>query len=333
MQATLYKYVWQFEKLKVDKNRLKGHAPHKPILLLCVLEMIGDGMIKGNRIYITPQLVARFKDYWNSFVATDHTPTFALPFFHLWNPNGTKGKESFWHLKTRLPLQNAVTSSGSIKSFKVLKEFTEYAYLDQELFELLKNRENREILKAALRDKYFPNADLGKAAEPGTNYFLQIEHEMLAENPAYYRKKLEELKASLPPQEYEEERFIRSGAFREEVIKNYWFSCSVSGYRIDTTENASLIDACHIKPFSVSNDDHITNGIALCPNLHRAFDRGLISIDDNYRLLVSKHFEEHSKNPFSIKQFERKEILLPTNQKYYPLQENLSYHRNEVFCG
>ncbi|MFC4198185.1 HNH endonuclease [Pedobacter jamesrossensis] len=31
-------------------------------------------------------------------------------------------------------------------------------------------------------------------------------------------------------------------------------------------------------PFNVSHNDKVTNGIALCPNLHRAFDRGLVSI-------------------------------------------------------
>lgn len=33
-------------------------------------------------------------------------------------------------------------------------------------------------------------------------------------------------------------------------------------------------------------DDTIGNGLSLCPNLHHAFDRGLIAIDDEYRVLV-----------------------------------------------
>lgn len=43
-------------------------------------------------------------------------------------------------------------------------------------------------------------------------------------------------------------------------------------------------------------NDTITNGIALCPNLHRAFDRGLIAIDDNFKVLVSQSFREDETN-------------------------------------
>lgn len=88
-----------------------------------------------------------------------------------------------------------------------------------------------------------------------------------------------------------------------------------------------MIDACHIIPFSESYDDTIKNGIALCPNLHRAFDRGLISIDDNYKVIVSKKFIE-SKSSYLLRQFEGKMILLPTEKKFHPSIENLSQHRN-----
>ncbi|WP_379661331.1 HNH endonuclease [Pseudopedobacter beijingensis] len=44
--------------------------------------------------------------------------------------------------------------------------------------------------------------------------------------------------------------------------------------RLSSTYGHHFIDACHIIPFSLTHDDRITNGIALCPNMHRAFDRG-----------------------------------------------------------
>jgi putative restriction endonuclease len=100
--------------------------------------------------------------------------------------------------------------------------------------------------------------------------------------------------------------------------------------RIDTTINASLIDACHIVPFSVSYDDTVTNGIALCPNLHRAFDRGLIAIDDDYSVMVSTSFREEETR-YSIKTFESKTIKLPSVKNYYPLIENFVWHRKNVF--
>ena len=88
-----------------------------------------------------------------------------------------------------------------------------------------------------------------------------------------------------------------------------------------------MIDACHIVPFAKSHDDTISNGLALCPTLHRAFDRHLIGIDDDYRVVISKSFIERCDSTYSIQQFEDKHILLPSNRKYYPSQENLQKHR------
>lgn len=53
-----------------------------------------------------------------------------------------------------------------------------------------------------------------------------------------------------------------------------------------------MIDACHIVPFSQPYDDTIGNGLALCSDLQRAFDRGLIVIDENYKIIVSGIFKE-----------------------------------------
>ena len=89
-----------------------------------------------------------------------------------------------------------------------------------------------------------------------------------------------------------------------------------------------MVDACHIVPFRESHDDTITNGIALCPNLHRAFDRGLIGIDNDYRVIVSNVFREEESN-YSIKTFEHRQIILPKDKLYYPLVNNLKRHREK----
>lgn len=91
-----------------------------------------------------------------------------------------------------------------------------------------------------------------------------------------------------------------------------------------------MIDACHIVPFGVSYDDTVNNGIALCPNLHRAFDRGLIAIDENYRVIVSTSFREDESN-YSISTYEGKQIKLPKQLNYRPGEENLGWHRKEIF--
>ena len=82
---TINKYIHKFSTLRVD--RTKGAvAPHKPILLLAIISEIEKGNITGNKIYITPELVAQFKDYWLQLIHTSQfTPNFSLPFYHLKN--------------------------------------------------------------------------------------------------------------------------------------------------------------------------------------------------------------------------------------------------------
>lgn len=78
-------------------------------------------------------------------------------------------------------------------------------------------------------------------------------------------------------------------------------------------------------------NDTVGNGLALSPTLHRAFDRGLIAIDQNYRIQVKKDLSEPFDSAYSIRQFDGKQILLPDNPRYYPHPDNLRWHRVNVF--
>ena len=98
----------------------------------------------------------------------------------------------------------------------------------------------------------------------------------------------------------------------------------ISGYDIQ------MVDACHIVPFAVSHNDTISNGISLSPNLHRAFDRGLVSVNSDYKVMVSNSFTEHSTDG-SIKPYAGKLIVLPVQNTYYPSLENLQWHRENIF--
>ncbi|KAA6333006.1 hypothetical protein EZS27_018541 [termite gut metagenome] len=71
------------------------------------------------------------------------------------------------------------------------------------------------------------------------------------------------------------------------------------------------------------------NRIALCPNLHRAFDRSLISISDDYTVVVNMNFVEKGKSIFNISQFDGHKIILQYSEKLYPDLDNISKHRRE----
>ena len=88
-----------------------------------------------------------------------------------------------------------------------------------------------------------------------------------------------------------------------------------------------LFDTVHVEQFAKTFNNHPTNGIALCPNLHRAFDRGAISIDDNYEIILSKSIKENMESEYSFHKLEGKKILLPQSPQFYPSLESLAGHR------
>lgn len=76
-------------------------------------------------------------------------------------------------------------------------------------------------------------------------------------------------------------RLTRLASFRQQVLFAYGNRCAVTRVQL------RLVDAAHILPVGATGSaDHVRNGIALSPTYHRAFDAGLIFLDedDNMRL-------------------------------------------------
>lgn len=316
---TLAKYLHAFKTLRID--RAHGIAPHKPVLLLSVLQAFQNNLITNNRIYITPELVALFKANWSLLVTSNHDCRFALPFYHLTS-------DGFWKLIPKAGFENVLQLNSSMRSFANLNAAVDCAVIQDDLLLLMKDKKSNGILQQFLLDEYFPDTKNNFSNSPGgqQKLFDDIEGKILREDAAEYRKEIKKLMQ----QQNEEEIFLRGSLFKREIPKIYNNTCCISGMKIDATISVSMVDACHIIPFSESYDDTITNGIALCPNLHRAFDRGLIAIDNDYKVVFSKTFKEDETN-YSIKVFEKQQIILPKQNAYCPLKENFEWHKEKIF--
>lgn len=319
MQETLQKYLRAFERLRID--RAHGVAPHKPILLLSVLQTFQNELNNTQRIYITPELVALFKSNWSLLVTTKHDCRFALPFYHLTS-------DKFWKLIPKSGFENILQLSASMRSFANLNAAVDCAFVENDLLQLLNDNKNNGILQQFLLDEYFPETKNNFSNTSGgqQRLFDDIENKILNEPSEEYREEIKKLMQ----QQNEEEIFLRGSLFKREIPKIYNNTCCISGMRIDATISVSMIDACHVVPFSVSYDDTVANGIALCPNLHRAFDSGLIAIDENYKVIVSTVFKE-DETTYSIRAFIRKGIQLPVQKQHFPLKKNFEWHRIKVF--
>ena len=70
--------------------------------------------------------------------------------------------------------------------------------------------------------------------------------------------------------------------------------------------------------------------MALCKTHHWLFDKGLISVDERYRAMVSKMIEREEPERL-VSRFRGKEIRLPESAERFPSQVALEWHRGEVF--
>ena len=314
----LSRYLHQFERLNRASHSTLGKAPHKPILLLSVLQLVRDGIIQSHRIFISPDLVIAFKSNWELLVKTGHTATFALPFFHL-------RSEPFWRVIFNLGMGNGIKS---ISSFAALKRLVAFAEIDQDLFDLLLNPISNAAIESMLLETYFPETKTIYKAHNSFSIATHIEAEIISEPAAIYQERMIAIEHS--GVDIEEERFIRNSIFKKQIPKIYGYRCCISGMKLEAGFNVQMVDACHIVPFSLSRNDTISNGLSLAPNLHRAYDRGLLTITSNYRVRISNSFKEND-SPFSLGQFENRLLLLPDNTSEYPAVENLIWHNKECF--
>jgi putative restriction endonuclease len=317
MDKALQKYIRKFSKLRQGVTKY-GPAPHKPVLLLSVLRGAEEGWIAGNRIELTPELVGTFKSIWRNLVTTGHSPLIAQPFFYM------RG-EKFWHHIPNPGFEQWVRVTRNCQAIGVLHKAVSCVQLDPDLFALIVSPAHRAVLRQTLLQTYFPNAksDCWEAGD----YWDQVVSKVMEEPSTEYAAEIRTLQEQLDKDSFEEEIFVRGGVFKRQVPLVYNNTCCISGLRVENSVNASLIDACHILPFSQSHDDTISNGIALCPTLHRAFDRGLVAIEpDRFTVLVSDRLSEPVESVYSIRQFHGRQITFPDDSRWRPGRDNLSGH-------
>ena len=93
----------------------------------------------------------------------------------------------------------------------------------------------------------------------------------------------------------------------------------------------TAVEAAHIFPFAKSFNDSIGIGLSHCPLHHWSFDKGLFSIDDNYKIIVSGNFEENGNVAFLLRSLQAKEIYLPKEKPFRPSLTMIRWHRENQF--
>jgi len=118
------------------------------------------------------------------------------------------------------------------------------------------------------------------------------------------------------------------GFFRRVVLASYGSRCCIPSLPIP-----ELLRASHIVPWSESSEHRLNprNGLCLAATFDAAFDRGLITFDDKYRLVIVRRLREfESSDEIKSGFIDREGMTMTLPEKNLPDLELLRWHRENV---
>lgn len=298
--ATGEQWLGKLARLRID--RASGDpAPHKPLLLLAVLQFAERGQLPKETLPLSPELAFEFYTY-SSVVAHRRNQRLdvRLPFHHLrsdgcWSVLDENGEKS--------------------KTFRTSR----YAVMPSDFVEFVTDPVYRDRARKILIATYFRPEERIALYEL---FGITIPTEDEIRRDRNYR----------PPKEAKE--IGRDARFRYSIVAAYNYSCALTGYRLTTVTAGSIVDAAHIHQFSSSRNNDLSNGLALSKNAHWQFDQGLWTISDNFRVIIAVgHFSEDSPNAKALSEYHGCKLRLPKDRELWPDLKHVAWHRNKRFLG
>jgi putative restriction endonuclease len=294
------KWLAKLAKLRID--RATGDpAPHKPLLLLTVLELAEQGHLPDNLLALSPELAFRFFTYWTVVSRRrKQKPDIRLPFHYLQS-------DGFW------------TSLGGDGKPSTHCRQTHFAELTADFVACARTPSWRERARRVLAATYFkPDEQVALFELLGlpvpSDWEIKRDLEAATTKDAEWRG--------------------REARFRIKIVAAYNYTCALTGYRLTTVTAGSIVDAAHIHQFADSRNNDPRNGIALSKNAHWLFDQGLWSVEDDNRIIVATgKFTEDSPDQKGLMQYGGQLIRLPKNPDFWPSPIHLAWHRKKKFLG
>ena len=299
--------VWagKLHKLHPNVSNSKGegnarYAPHKPLLLLCILDLADGDELNLLELGNSPELRLRFDSYWSLVHSRwGGRPGLDLPFHHL-------GSQGFW--ETLRPDGTRSTSADT----------TSLVRFNPEFYECLEDSSFRRQARFLLIRTWFPEDEQeGLLAAMGIG-------------------KAEARKADFKLRSDSTYQLIkgRDARFRITVVTQYRFTCALTGYGLHTRKGSTIVEAAHIHSFSKSRNDNPDNGLALTRDAHWMFDEGLWTLDENHHIRVaSEIFIEWGNDADWLKARDGLKSSFLEGVSLRPCKEHLQWHRENVFAG
>ena len=316
MSSQLDRYVDIFVNLKIDQNKnawpesTRYQSPHKPLLLMSVIDMVAQGSMTENFVEPTFDFIEIFNEYWATVSALLPDCQMASNFLAL-------EEDKFW---------KPVTSSnnpGPVESIKDLRENYLGAKIEKSLFSLLTREASRRKLRETLIQTHFA---------PELHPVL-VDVALINHGASLYSKQL--LSGDSAPKlktgrGKEVNSRIGYLGFRKAILELYDHRCSICGIRILSAEGKTVVEAVHIIPHKISKNDHPGNGIALCGTCQWVFENGFVSINNKYQVMVATAVRLDGNLPAHLLILPDRSISKPKLKSLWPAKKNLRWHQDHL---
>jgi putative restriction endonuclease len=319
-------YCILFSRLKRAPNKIfpattKKKAPHKPLLLLAVMDLIERRQLSACFISVEGELTelnALFTSYWRRLMPIAQKSSIAFPFSRL-------NTEPFWKLVPRAGMVITQAEVQNVSTVIQLRRLANGARIDEDLFNFMSQANGRRQLTGALLHACF--------SDEGQRVLLD---EMGVQEKSYQYSRLLKKRAHTVNDGDSQESYsdeVRDQGFRRAVVYSYDHRCALCGVRIVTSEGHTAVEAAHIKPWSRFKDDDLRNGIALCRLCHWAFDEGLMSVDGGYNVLISRQMFNAPNAASFLMTLAGRAIICPTDTAVWPDPKRLAWHHSHIGVG
>lgn len=286
------------DRIRVYDDSKGQRAPHKPLLLLYALDRQSrDPNAKFEFSLIENDIKKLLNEFWKP--PKSGIQTVKDPFWRLQN-------DGIWKVRHRGKTEPASSTPPGVRD---LRNSGATGYFSEEVVQEI--ADNPDIVRQAaqkLLDKHFPESLHRSIMERvGMSY------------EADFSRKEPSTKAKRDPK------------FRENVLHAYGYSCAVCGFNLQVKTLPVGLEAAHIKWHQHGGPDTEDNGLALCATHHKLLDSGVLTLSEDYKILLSKWVHVPNEANNFIEEHQKREIRLPINKEHSPSIDYIRWHREVVF--
>ncbi|KNE83055.1 MULTISPECIES: phosphorothioated DNA-binding restriction endonuclease [Streptomyces] len=285
------------ERIAKLRQWTKGgtRAPHKPLLLLYALGRFQEDADGGLRYTAVEQDLQQLLTEYGP----PHKTTPAYPFHHLVS-------DGVWEVRT----DRGPGSPGS--GIRDLRGTGATGQLAPDLRAAL--RREPDLLGRIARlllDLHFPPSLHGELCEA---VGLDLEPAEAEQLPAVRRQ--------------------RDRRMRQLVLTAYEYRCAFCGYDGRIGAVPVGLEAAHVRWWAFGGPDEIDNGLCLCALHHKLFDKGVLGVGYDQRILVSQRFVGHSPAAREhVTALAGRPLIGPQPGSRPPAAAHRDWHTRQVFHG